>query len=198
MSADANSVNIKSAKPKYHHGDLRAELVRIGLEHLSRSASDALSLREIARDAGVSATAVYRHFPDKASLLKALCVEGDAQLATCFRDARDGAGGGKAGFDAVGRAYVRFAIANPALFRLMMSSHGSEMRLGDNALGSDAFGILMDGISALTPPEGDDARRRIAALQSWSIVHGLATLMLDGQVPADDGLIDAVIQSHLA
>ena len=196
MDTDDNSVNIKKAKPSYHHGDLHAELVRIGLEHLSRSPGDALSLREIAREAGVSATAVYRHFPDKASLLKALCVEGDAQLASYFRVARDSAGGGKAGFDAVGRAYVRFAIGNPALFRLMMSSHGAEMRLGTGSLGSDAFGILMDGISALTPPEVDGERRRIAALQSWSIVHGLATLMLDGQVPADESLIEAVIKSH--
>ena len=198
MNVNANSVNIKTTKPNYHHGDLRSELVRIGLEHLSRSPSDTLSLREIAREAGVSATAVYRHFPDKASLVKALCFEGDAQLAHCFREARDGAGGGKAGFDAVGRAYVRFAIGNPALFRLMMSSHGLEMRLGTGSLGSDAFGILIDGISALTPPEVDGERRRIAALQSWSIVHGLATLMLDGQVPAEESLIEAVIKSHFA
>lgn len=191
MTSNGNSVNIKS----YHHGDLRTALIAEGLRLLAEGAGETLSLRAVSRNVGVSATAVYRHFPDKASLLKALCVEGDARLAACFREARDGAGGGRAGFDAVGRAYVRFAVNNPALFRLMMSSFGNDMRVGKGPIGSDAFDILLDGIAELTPPGQADQSRRIAALQSWSIVHGLATLMLDGLVPVDESLIEGVIRT---
>jgi AcrR family transcriptional regulator len=190
MSMNDNSVNIKS----YHHGDLRAALVAEGLRLLGLQDREDISLRGIARNIGVSATAVYRHFPDKAALLKALCVEGDARLATRFKEARDLAGGGKPGFDAVGQTYVHFAVENPALFRLMMSAHGIDLRRGIEEQGGDSFRILLDGISELTPDHrGTDTR--IAALQSWAIVHGLATLMLDGLVPHDDDIIEKVIKT---
>jgi AcrR family transcriptional regulator len=109
-------------KSAYHHGDLRAALIQEGLRLLEERRGDDVGLREVARAAGVSATAVYRHFPDKAALLRALSSEGLARLAEAQRRAFSGAGGGKAGFLATGRAYVAFALANPALFRLAFSS----------------------------------------------------------------------------
>jgi AcrR family transcriptional regulator len=122
MASNANSVNIESEKRGYHHGDLRSALVQAGLDLLKTRAPDAVSLREIARMAGVSATAVYRHFPDKQALLSALCDEGAEDLARLQQAAMAQAGGGRSGFDAVGRTYVRFALANPTLFRLMMTA----------------------------------------------------------------------------
>ena len=94
------------------------------MERLRKGAVDELSLREIARSVGVSATAVYRHFPDKAALLSALRQEADVMLAEAFRSAMAKVKPGHEAFDAMGRAYVRFALANPALFRLMMSPGG--------------------------------------------------------------------------
>ena len=71
MVKNGNTVNIDSSGERYHHGDLRKALIKKGLERLRKGAAETLSLREIARSVGVSATAVYRHFPDKAALLSA-------------------------------------------------------------------------------------------------------------------------------
>jgi AcrR family transcriptional regulator len=79
---------------------------------------EGLSLREMARMVGVSATAVYRHFPDKTALAR----EGLNRLTAAQHAAADGAGGGVRGFATTGQAYVRFALANPAVFRLIFTS----------------------------------------------------------------------------
>ena len=81
MTANDNTVNIKNRTGRYHHGDLRSALIEEGMAELASKAPEDVSLREIARRAGVSATAVYRHFPDKAALLSALCEEGSRKLA---------------------------------------------------------------------------------------------------------------------
>lgn len=197
MAINDNSVNIKDEKLRYHHGDLRAALVGEGLRLLAASDVEHVSLREIARNVGVSATAVYRHFPDKHALLAALARAGAEQLAREQIDAQAAAGGGMAGFDATGRAYVRFALANPALFRLM----NIESYLEDK---SDDFGLaLIEGrrllsrnVAALATPGTSKDVQRVRAIQSWAMVHGLAMLMLDGKVPPDDALIDRVIQAR--
>ena len=88
----------------YHHGDLRSALVEAGLKALETTPLNDLSLRQIARDVGVSATAVYRHSPDKAALLSALAAEGIAQMAQQQRDAAAMAAPAQA-FAATGRAY---------------------------------------------------------------------------------------------
>jgi AcrR family transcriptional regulator len=193
MTSNDNSVNIKKAVAAYHHGDLRAALIEAGLSLLQKGDADALSLREVARMAGVSATAVYRHFPDKQALLFALCQRGVDQLAQAQRDAKQAAGGGTAGFDATGQAYVRFALANPALFRLMMSTHGPDQHFsGDETIVSSAMRELRQNIAERMPPGADEDQRRIAAIHAWSLVHGMAMLMLDGQIPRDEALIASI------
>lgn len=196
MSSNDNSVNIKNDKRGYHHGDLRSALVQAGLELLKTRSADEVSLREIARLVGVSATAVYRHFPDKAALLGALCDEGGRELGRLQLESMQKSGGGRAGFDAVGRAYVRFALDNPTLFRMMMTTRQAVDFL-DMPEGRDnsALQLLRDNIASLAPEGASPEQRRIAALRAWSIVHGLAMLMLDNQVPTDDTMIDAVIDS---
>ena len=204
MIDNANSVNIKVGdieltKPRYHHGDLRAALIEEGLRDLANGPAGDLSLRAIARKVGVSATAVYRHFPDKTALIDALCAEGDRLLGEASRRAQEFAGGGRAGFDATGRAYVRFALDHPALFRLMMGRlRGVPGAPGAPESNSAGLRLLVENVTALSSPDLPPAERSVRALQSWALVHGLAMLMLDGIVPADDALIDAVIASTLA
>jgi AcrR family transcriptional regulator len=194
MTSNDNSVNIKNAKPGYHHGDLRAELIRIGLAHLARVPAEPLSLREIARVAGVSATAVYRHFPDKRALEGALCRAGAEQLGAEQARAMELSGGGQDGFTAIGRAYVRFALANPALFRLISKTQApNDFFEGKSDTQSSAMRLLRDSVSALTVGEVDEEQQRAKAIKSWAMVHGLAFLMLDGLIPADEALIDRVI-----
>jgi len=207
MTRNANTVNIETddlvgvadARPRYHHGDLRSALVEEGLRQLAGGDAQDLSLRGIARAVGVSATAVYRHFPDKTALTDALCAEGDRLLGEASAQAQASAGGGRAGFDATGRAYVRFALAHPALFRLMMGRfRGVPGDLAAPESHSAGLRLLVDNIAALSPPDLPAAERSRRALQSWALVHGLAMLMLDGIVPADEALIDAVIVSPFA
>ena len=179
----------KTAERTYHHGDLRSALIEAGLAQLAQSDEERLSLRELARQVGVSPTAVYRHFPDKKALLAALAHEGINRLGEAQAEASRAAGGGAAGFAATGRAYVRFALTHPALFRLtfMHGDHGTDQPFGDN----EAARLLRTYAEAFAGP--DAARLQ---LQAWAVAHGLAMLMLDGMLPGDDSLIDAVIDTH--
>jgi AcrR family transcriptional regulator len=190
MTGNANSVNI--GKKPYHHGDLRAALISEGLAILSESDADSLSLRELARRVGVSAPSVYRHFPDKQALMTALAEEGLRRLGASQHQAAEAAGGGKAGFAATGRAYVRFALANPALYRLIFTSPLIAAYRASVADRPEAFDFLLANAGAAVGADPESQAARVAAVEAWALVHGLAMLMLDGQIPADEALIDAV------
>ena len=179
------STSQSSARP-YHHGDLRTALLGEGLRLVEEGGAEALSLREVARAAGVSATAVYRHFPDKRALMTALAQDGVRRLGAAQEAAATGSGA--AAFSAIGRAYVRFALANPGLFRLTFTYPGID--IGDP--GSDKAASLLHD-HALELAHGDKRLARVIALRAWALVHGLALLILDGRVPRDDALIDATI-----
>jgi AcrR family transcriptional regulator len=193
MTTKDNSVNIDSAKRGYHHGDLRSSLVAAGLELLSSRAADDISLREVARAVGVSATAVYRHFPDKQALLFAMCERGAMQLSDAQRDAMVGKGS-KTAFEAAGRAYILFALANPALYRLMMATKASvdHYDANGNAMG-DAMQLLRDCVAGVLPAKATATEHKVAALHAWSLVHGISMLMLDGLVSPDGAVIDALV-----
>jgi AcrR family transcriptional regulator len=184
QSAPSTSVLSNSAR-SYHHGDLTQAAIAEGLRLLSQGDVDHLSLREIARNVGVSVTALYRHFPDKQALMRALAIAGVEQLGQAQVAATRQAGHGMTGFNASGRAYVHFALTNPALFRMMMSCGPQD--------DSSTMQFLRDNVDTLAPSNTNAAQREAYALRSWAIVHGLATLMLDGMLPIDSALIDAVI-----
>jgi AcrR family transcriptional regulator len=179
-------------KKSYHHGDLRAALIEAGLTLLETRTADDLGLREVARTVGVSPTAIYRHFPDKRALMVALASEGLARLAAAQHAASEAKGGGVAGFSATGATYVRFARDNPALFRLIFANSKSG-DLMDGQPEDAAFAFLHANATALAENVGGDAH--VVALQAWAIAHGLAMLMLDGQVQVDDAMIDRVVDA---
>jgi AcrR family transcriptional regulator len=193
MTSNANSVNIKS----YHHGDLRSAVVEEGLRLLKDREAEALSLREVARNVGVSATALYRHFPDRASLLAALANAGYAMLADEQRMAaqRVAVHGGQRQFAALGQAYVRFAIAHPALFRLIFVNSPAHMHLRSVAPSGSAAALLEQCVAQMLGPDAPTEARFAVMLRAWSLVHGLSMLILDKQVMADDALIDQVVSS---
>lgn len=172
----------------YHHGDLRSALVDAGLRALETTEIGDISLRQIARDVGVSATAVYRHFPDKRALLVALAGAGIDKLGEAQAKAA-GSASDTSAFSATGRAYVRFALAHPALFRLIFTHLPPA---GETVFGESlAARLLHDKAAAATGGNAEETRRLM--VQAWAVVHGLAMLMLDGQLPHDDALIDQVI-----
>jgi len=183
-------------KKGYHHGDLRAALIEAGLRLIEERTADDVGLREAARAVGVSATAVYRHFPDKAAFLAALAAEGLARLADVQRAAFEAAGGGAAGFNETGRAYVRFALANPGLFRLIFSKSPRPDCPNWAEHDDDAMRMLLQNAERLVAADRGPEAARAFALRAWALVHGLAVLMLDGQVPPDPALIEAVIDAR--
>ena len=185
------------SKRGYHHGDLRTAAVEAGLALLEDRTADDVGLREVARAVGVSATALYRHFPDKEALRHALAIEGFARLAAAQIAAQAGAGPGIAGFNATGRAYVRFALANPGLFRLMFSSTPAFDALGGgDAKHDEAMRLLQDNAARLVRGDAGPAAARLFALRAWALVHGLAVLLLDRQIEGSDELIDAAIDAR--
>lgn len=172
----------------YHHGSLRDALLAAGMAALEGAGGLDLSLRALARAVGVSPAAAYRHFPNKDALLAALAREGLEMLGAAQGAAHEAAGGGAEGFVATGRAYVRFALAHPALFRLVFA-HGEPVP--DKS--DPASELLHRTTAELTGSDGPEAQR--LALQAWSLGHGIAMLMLDKRLPPDDPLIERLICS---
>lgn len=182
---------VSTSESTYHHGALREALIEAGLRALEGKEASDLSLRELAREVGVTPAAVYRHFPNKDALLAALGQEGLTMLGRSQREAHDAAGGGGKGFAETGRAYVRFALAHPALFRLVFAHCDPASFKSDQP--DPAGELLHESTVALTGSDGPAADR--LALQAWAIAHGVAMLMLDKRIPPDDALIDRLIDT---
>ena len=142
--------------------------------------SDEISLRAVARAAGVSAMAPYRHFPDKAALLAAVAARGFAGLRVALQAADDAAEPGGA-LVAQAVAYVDFALRNPALFRLMFGPPREGDHPALRKAGGTAFSVLAGRVAAESGPDERDA----LTLGCWALVHGLASLMLDGQLAGE-------------
>lgn len=195
MTNEDNSVNMENAGAKsagsYHHGDLRAAVIAAGLKRLEGGDGAELGLRALARDVGVSATALYRHFPDKEALLDALADEGLRRLGALQAQAWLKAGGGRTGFLATGIAYVRFAHDEPAVFRLSFTRQMPERSREHSSDGGEvAYGLLRAGVAQTMPHlENTD----VAALHAWSLVHGLAMLVLDKRIDWDEALVEQIV-----
>ncbi|MGW8683497.1 TetR/AcrR family transcriptional regulator [Streptomyces sp. NPDC055817] len=161
----------------YHHGDLRAACLRAARELLEADGSSGLSLRAVARRAGVSPTAPYRHFADRDALVSAVAAEGYQELAGYLTKAHP-APSTPDELAAVAVAYVQFALEHPALFRVMFAEPcdpTSEERVAATA----AISEYVRSIVRATFPDVDaDA----LATTVWALVHGLAFLHLDGKL----------------
>ncbi len=161
----------------YHHGNLRAALIETSLELIEKKGVPALTLREIGARLGVSRSAAYRHFEDKAQLLAAISEAGFEQFADALEAARVSAADNFAArMSAMGLAYVRFAAEHRAHFDVMFGP-SDEPRM--SPAGARAFGILegtiREGQQSGDVRAGDSAS--IARLV-WSMVHGISMLDL--------------------
>jgi AcrR family transcriptional regulator len=168
-----------ASKATYHHGDLRAALLDAALEVLEEDGATALSLRGVARRAGVSSAAPYRHYADREALVSAVAAVGYRDLAERLAAAHP-APSTPAQLADVAVAYVRFATERPALFRIMFSEPCD--RDNDERVAATATVTLyLREIVARCFPDSDaDA----LAPAIWALVHGLAFLHLDGKLDA--------------
>ena len=180
----------RAAPPRpYHHGNLVSALVEAALALLDETQDWAFSLREVARRAGVSHNAPYKHFPEKRDLLAAVAARGFEALAERTLSALEGMTGARARLVACGRAFVAHAIANPALYRLMFGAAltspdagrppiekvaAAKARAILDALVADAVRSGAFPSSMANPREG-----AAASLAMWSMLHGLAMLAID-------------------
>src|SRR5580765_4427810 len=119
-TAYARDVPATPARDSYHHGALREELITASLTLIEAEGIGAVSLRRVAREAGVSPGAPYHHFADRSALLAAITVRGSALLEQSLREARQHAPTAAAALGALIEAYVRFAAENPAYIHLML------------------------------------------------------------------------------
>ncbi len=167
-----------SEKSGYHHGDLRAALLSTAMEMLE--AGEAFSLRGVARGAGVSPTAPYRHFADRDALESALAVEGFRDLLADLV----GDGGLPASLPDLAEfavTYVAFALRRPALFRVMFGKP-CDSADDERVKAADALHQLMaDALDKVFPAADASA----LASAGWGLAHGLACLYLDGKLQAD-------------
>ena len=167
------------SKATYHHGDLRAELVRAAMELLEERGESALSLRAVARRAGVSPAAPYRHYADREALVSAVAAVGYRELAERLAAAHPSPSTPEQ-LASVAIAYVQFALERPALFRIMFGEpcdHDNDERVAATA----AVSLYVRAIVARSFPQADaDA----LATAVWALVHGLAFLHLDGKLDA--------------
>jgi AcrR family transcriptional regulator len=179
----------------YHHGDLRRALVEEAARTIAARGIDALTLREVGRRLGVSRTALYRHFSDKSALLAAVAREGFQRFRQDLVDAWESAGKGRAGFDAMGIAYVRFAVTNPAHYRVMFGGF-RDLCAKDAGLEADAaaaFQALVDALASVEPSRSPDYLHQLARYV-WATVHGIAMLGIDGQLGPDPQAADALVR----
>jgi AcrR family transcriptional regulator len=167
----------------YHHGDLPTALLDAVDEVVRERGLAAVTLRAAARRAGVSHTAPAHHFGDKAGLLTAYAAQGFAALRDRLRAANDQQAD-ESGLTAIGLAYVRFAIEEPGRFQAMFRPelvHVDEPAYRDSC--DAAFAVLLDSVAELRDDLApEDPQLLYAATGAWSIVHGFATLWLDGNL----------------
>lgn len=183
---------VDSVREAYHHGDLRNALLDAGLELTRGGGPDAVTVREVARRAGVVPTAVYRHFADRDALVGAIALRVQQQVAERMRETASPAEalGGRAGsargrLRAVGLGYIGFALAEPGWFELAFGSASALPDAVDPATLPAPLAMLVGALDDLVTEGALPARNRPGAeWPCWSTVHGFALLALHGPLRA--------------
>jgi len=175
----------KKPAGKYHHGELRRALLDATLGIVEKAGTGAVSLSAAARRVGVSPQATYNHFRDKAALLAAAAEESVRALERTMRAAGAATAGHGERLEATGVAYVVFACAHPAHFRLLSAPELADKTEHPQLLAAyeAAFSVLLAAIEdcqAAGVVRGSDARKLARA--AWATVHGVAWLLVDGQL----------------
>ena len=165
------------ARP-YHHGDLRRGLVDAARRILEADGPTALSLRAVAREAGVSPAAPYHHFKDKGELLDAVALEGWDALGLALSDARAKAGPHDIIVSELGVAYVCFARDNPALYRVMYERSRDKDSLPDDMRENDesAYCLVRETFREIAGDDVSDMDVELATIAAWCAAHGLAEM----------------------
>jgi AcrR family transcriptional regulator len=186
------------AKSKYHHGDLREALLHASYDLVAMHGAENFTLAQACRLAGVSTAAPYKHFRDRDEVLGLIVTRGFHQMSEQSMRAVEAAGiGTLAGIVAMGQAYVRFAVENENLFRLMFGQHPvlktDEAVMGE---GLGCFSKVIEQVAIYCDRNGVSGNPDEIAVRLWTFVHGAASLLIDGDygVVAPGLDVDALIE----
>lgn len=192
-------------KDGYHHGDLKAELIKKGLKILDAQGYEAFSMRKVATACNVSQTAPYRHFKDKNELIKAIAVTALQEFNQSLERAFLEDGDPKKQLKAMGRYYIQFFAENPEYMRLLFFSQAQawmrkavedECHYGDE----HPYSALEKAVRNYKVAYPDDERSiDEMIIYCWGLVHGIAVLMVNGELPCGQdamALVERVLQSE--
>ncbi|MBI9092765.1 MAG: TetR/AcrR family transcriptional regulator [Desulfobacterium sp.] len=181
-------------KSTYHHGNLREKLLQTALEIVSEQGLAKVSMRKLGEEIGVSRSAPYRHFKGKGELLSAMAEEGYRKLTKSLKCARNKQSGDPvAQLKNIGVAYIEFALENPVQYRLMFGHEIIEQDQTPALIKSaeDAFSELVLGVDVLLTGESiKPIDPLIIANTLWSQTHGIATLLMDGQINKSNSFLE--------
>lgn len=176
----------------YHHGDLRGHLLRLAREHVASGGAETLSLSALARRAGVSQPAPYRHFASREALLEVIAEESFDALRQALEEAMAGKDAGQA-IEALSLAYVRFGETNVHLYRLMFASRITPDAKAGGGLDTAANAALdvLRGALAHAAASADQAALERQVYSTWAKLHGLVMLKAHGFIT---GPLDAYVE----
>jgi AcrR family transcriptional regulator len=180
---------MSTSRSPYHHGDLRAACLCAAMELLEEGGTTALSLRAVARRAGVSPAAPYRHYADRDALIAAVAAVGYRELAEQLVAAHPSPSTAD-DFGAIAVAYVQFALQRPALFRVMFAEPCDT----DNSERVAATMAISEYVSAIVRQSFPGLNTEALSTAAWALVHGLAFLHLDGKL---DGSTPDVVSNRV-
>jgi AcrR family transcriptional regulator len=192
------------ARP-YHHGDLRRGLVDAARRILESDGPNALSLRAVAREAGVSPAAPYHHFKDKGELLDAVALEGWDALGAALAEARKNVKPDQIVVSELGVAYVCFARDNPALYRVMYERSRDKDSLPDDMRENEesAYCLVRETFREIAGEGVSDMDIELATIAAWCAAHGLAEMSsfnqfvpLKAELGSEENFLRAVL-AHL-
>ncbi len=199
-----------STEKSYHHGDLKDALVKSAREILNNKGADALSLRAIAADVGVSHMAPYSHFKNKKSLFQSIAATGFKELSQVMIESSESIDKPSELILQYGATYIEFALTQPQLYRLMLGQientgrrHRGESSPSDTHEGLDIsferpvlpaeladssrkpFELLAQAFEQITD---DEQQAKAQAVGAWSMVHGMAALLIEGHFSIPNGM----------
>lgn len=171
-------------RDSYHHGDLRAQLIEATRVLVEEKGPDHFSVSEACRRAGVSTAAPYKHFKDKGEMLRAVALAGmHRQRDQMLAELKKFTPGTLDRINAMGRVYVRFAMTEPGVFRLMFGlseEHGDHSELIET--GDNTFAVVQKEVACCRGSDSVEPRDEHQAFLLWSFVHGLSFLTIDGKL----------------
>ncbi len=175
-------------KSRYHHGDLRQQLITATRALVEEKGPDGFSVSEACRAAGVSTAAPYKHFQDRTEILQAVALEGYGEMTAGFRHALVGQTPGTVeAIAAVGTAYVTYAIENPEVFRMMFAFKDKSEAM--EVSGMACYGVVLEQIALWSGKTEIDEEVLKLGFPLWTFVHGLSFLTIDGKATPDKAMV---------